>query len=104
MVKKKLTMEKTNENQDNKVNFQTMTVIIRSGFKEDGKYHPQIFLDKCLYTSTTYTYPIWATIPRFPRVWVIKMLQYERIDVSEGIDTNKTSASKEKYALSLLVF
>ena len=23
------------------------------------------------------------------------MLQYERIDVSEGIDTNKTSASKE---------
>ena len=58
MVKKKLTMEKTNENQDNKVNFQTMTVIIRSGFKEDDKYYPQIFLDECLYTSTTYTYPI----------------------------------------------
>ena len=31
-------------------------------------------------------------------VWVIKMLQYEKIDVSEGIDTNKTSASK-KYML-----
>ena len=28
-------------------------------------------------------------------VRVIKMLQYERIDISEGIDTNKTSASKE---------
>ena len=29
-------------------------------------------------------------------VWVsVKMLQYERIYVSEGIDTNKTSASKE---------
>ena len=28
-------------------------------------------------------------------VWVIKMLQYDRIDVSEEIDTNKTSASKE---------
>ena len=28
-------------------------------------------------------------------VWVIKMLQYNRIDVSELIDTNKTSASKE---------
>ena len=28
-------------------------------------------------------------------VWVIKTLQYERIDISEGIDTNKTSASKE---------
>ena len=32
------------------------------------------------------------------------MLQYKRIDVSEGIDTNKTSASKEKYVLSSLVF
>ena len=29
-------------------------------------------------------------------VRVIKMLQYERIDISEGIDTNKTSASKER--------
>ena len=29
------------------------------------------------------------------RVYVIRMLQYERIDVSEGIDTNKTGASKE---------
>ena len=28
-------------------------------------------------------------------VWIIKMLQYEKTDVSEGIDVNKTSASKE---------
>ena len=28
-------------------------------------------------------------------VWVIKMLQYERNDISEEIDTNKTSSSKE---------
>ena len=28
-------------------------------------------------------------------VWVIKMLQYDRIDVSEEIDNNKTSESKE---------
>ena len=28
-------------------------------------------------------------------VWVIRILQYEKIDVPEGIDTNKTSASKE---------
>ena len=28
-------------------------------------------------------------------VWVIKMLQYDRIYVSEGIDINKTSESKE---------
>ena len=26
----------------------------------------------------------------------MKMLQYERIDVSEGIDINKTSESKER--------
>ena len=28
-------------------------------------------------------------------VWVIKMLQYKKNDISEGVDTNKTSASKE---------
>ena len=28
-------------------------------------------------------------------VWVIKMLQYEKVSVSEGIDIDKTSASKE---------
>ena len=28
-------------------------------------------------------------------VWVMKMLQYERTDFSEGIDTNKTRTSKE---------
>ena len=26
-----------------------MTIIIRSVFEENGKYYPQIFLDKCLY-------------------------------------------------------
>ena len=31
------------------INFQTITVIIRSVFEEDGKYYPQIFLDKYLY-------------------------------------------------------
>ena len=30
------------------VNFQTMTVIIRSVFEEHGKYYPQILLDECL--------------------------------------------------------
>ena len=28
-------------------------------------------------------------------MWIIKTLQYEKGDVSEGIDTNKTSASKK---------
>ena len=33
-----------------------------------------------------------------------KMSQYEKFDVLEGTDINKPSASKEMYALSLLVF
>ena len=36
-------------------------------------------------------------------LWNIKMIYYDRIIVSEGIDVNKTSASKE-WCLSLLVF
>ena len=32
------------------------------------------------------------------------MLEYNRIDISEGIDANKTNASKEYDTLSLLVF
>ena len=32
------------------------------------------------------------------------MLHYDRIDVSEGIDANKTSASKRVWCLSLLVY
>ena len=28
-----------------------MIIIIRSVFKEDGKYYPQNFLDECLYES-----------------------------------------------------
>ena len=26
-----------------------LTIIVRSVFEEDGKYHPQVFLDECLY-------------------------------------------------------
>ena len=29
--------------------FPTITIIIRSVTKKDGKYHPQLFLDDCLY-------------------------------------------------------
>ena len=32
------------------------------------------------------------------------MIQYHKIDVSEGIDVNKTNASTCMFALSLLVF
>ena len=52
-----------------------ITLIIRSTFEEDGKFYPQIDLDECLYE--------------------LKMLEYDRIDISEGIDINKTDVSKE---------
>ena len=55
--------------------FHTMSIIIRSVFEERGNLYPWVFLDDVL--------------------WIIKILQYEKIDVSEEIDTNKTSASKE---------
>ena len=53
-----------------------MTITIRSVFEEDGKLYPQVFLDDSLYEH-------------------IKILVYDRIDISEGIDVNKTSLSKE---------
>ena len=28
--------------------FPTMTVLVRSVFEEDGKFHPEIYLDECL--------------------------------------------------------
>ena len=42
-----------------------MVITIRSDFEEDGKLYPQIFLDDTL-------------------IWInrIKMLEYERIDIS----------------------
>ena len=52
-----------------------LTIIVRSVFEEDGKYYPQIFLDECLYD--------------------VEMLEYDRIDISKGIDINKTNVSKE---------
>ena len=45
--------------------FHNLTITVTSVFQENNKYHPQIFLDECLY------------------------------DASEGIDLNKASTSKE---------
>ena len=53
-----------------------MTIVVRPVFHENNKYYPQVFLDECLYK-------------------IQKLLYYDRINVSEGIDVNKTSASKE---------
>ena len=29
--------------------FHALAIVVRSVFEEDGKFYPQIFLDKCLY-------------------------------------------------------
>ena len=50
-----------------------MTIAVTVGFLENNKYYLQVFFDERLY----------------------KMLYYDRTDVSEGIDVNKTSTSKE---------
>ena len=49
--------------------FHAMTIIIRSVFEEDGKFYPHLFF-------------------RWHFVWIIKMLQFERIDISAGNDVN----------------
>ena len=54
-----------------------MTIIVRSVFEKDGKLYPQVTLDNTFYELN-----------------LSKMLEYDRIDVSEGIDVNKTSLSK----------
>ena len=46
----------------------SLTIIVRNVFEEEGKYYRQIFLDECLYE--------------------VQMLEYERIDISEGIGLN----------------
>ena len=57
------------------VKLRMLIIFIRSVFEEDFKYYPQVFLDECLYE--------------------VYMLEYSRIDISEGIDINKPNASKE---------
>ena len=59
---------------DKVVNIHLATIVIRAIFAKDGKYYPQLFLDGGLY---------------------IKWLAYERIDISDGIDVNKSYESKE---------
>ena len=54
-----------------------MIITIRFVFEEDGKLYPQVFLG-------------WY----FVRIKYIKMLEDEGINISEGIDVNKTNLSK----------
>ena len=50
-----------------------MIIIVISVSDEGNKYYRQVFLDECLHKLLT--------------------LKYDRIDVSKGIDVNKTSES-----------
>ena len=56
--------------------FPRLAIIIRCVLQKDKKLYPQIYLDKSLYKLQ-------------------KMLEYDRINISEGIDIKKTNASKE---------
>ena len=58
-----------------------LTIIVRCIFEEDDKFYPQLYLDDCLY--------------EFPVASNILMLEYDRTDIFERTDVNKTSASKE---------
>ena len=29
--------------------FHNMAIVIKSGFEEHGKFHPQVYLDECLF-------------------------------------------------------
>ena len=52
-----------------------MTIVVRSVFEEYGKFYPQIYLEEYLYE--------------------LQMLEYDRIDISEGLGINKANASKK---------
>ena len=51
-----------------------LTIVLRSVFQEGSNYYSQVFLDECLYE--------------------LYMLEYDRIDTSEGNDINQTNQSK----------
>ena len=62
------------------IEISSMVIVFRAVFHENDKHYPQSII-----------------------LINIKVLYFDRIHVSEGIDFNKTSASKVWY-LSLLVF
>ena len=31
------------------IKFPTMTIVVRSGFEDESKYYPQVYMDECLY-------------------------------------------------------
>ena len=75
---KKRSLETNDDLPMNKpIKLHSLTINIRSPFSESNKFYPQLFLEDAF-------------------VWVsANILQYQKIDASEEIDVNKTSASKE---------
>ena len=71
-----------------------LTRIVRCIFEEDVKFYLQLYVDDCLYERGVSETLVASNV---------EMLEYDRIDISEGIDVNKTNVTKEWY-LSLLVF
>ena len=71
-----------------------MVIAIRSVFEEDGKPYPQVFLDDILYELNVHVYKT-LVAKRRTKMLNCNSIEYERIDISEGIDVNKRNLSKE---------
>ena len=63
----------------------SMTIVIKSLIEKDNKFYPEISLNHCSYEIKH------SLVQRTYK----NMLEYDRIDLSEGIDVNKTSNSRE---------
>ena len=61
----------------------SITIVIRSLIEKDNKFYLELELNHCLFESKE----------------IIKMLEYDRIDISEGIDINKCKETSRKCSL-----
>ena len=66
--------------------YSKMTIVFESVFEDEVKLYPQFCLDECLNELRVQEALVASEV---------KTLEYDRIDISEGIYTNKTKASKE---------
>ena len=73
---------------ENILTFHNVIILIKSVVNRDkNNYYYNSFLEKALYKGKSNRKYLYMN------VCILKMLYFERIDVSEGIDVNKTSAS-----------
>ena len=69
--------------------FHNVIILIKSVVnKNENNYYYNIFLEKGLYEDKSKTHFFKMN------VCILQMLHFDRIDVSEGTDINKTCASK----------